>query len=102
MISEKLKNLFDEKIRFNCSYYEMKRNDKSDLLIIFLGTSEYLITTNYHGVVAYGTRKYDYDSNNAIYDYEIINNNIRKSDIEKLIKTYEAKRLKIKSVIFKE
>ena len=93
-----MKSLYDSKLKYNCSYYEMKRENKSDLLIVFLGTSDFIITNNYWGVIAYGKRDFDFDKNISIYTYLQVNNHICKSEIERLIKKYEIKRLNITNI----
>ena len=93
-----IEKLYSEQLTFNCSYYEMKSENKSDLLIVFLGCSEFLITNNYWGVVAIGRRAFDFDTNTAKYKYTMTRQQVEASRLEKLIKTYEAKRLKLYSV----
>lgn len=93
-----LKDLFESKLKYNCSYYEMKSEIYSNLLIVFLGTSDFIIVTNFSGVVAMGRRSFDFDQNKALYKWQPITQNIHFSRVEKLIKTYEAQRLKIKRV----
>lgn len=94
-----LKELYNKKLRYNCSYYELKSEIYSNLLIIFLGTSDFIIVNNFFGVVAIGKRGFNFDKEQALYTYQLIENSIHISRIEQLIKTYEAKRLKIKNVL---
>ena len=93
-----LKNLYESKLKYNCSYYEMKSQIYSDLMIVFLGTSDFIIVTNFAGVVAMGRRSFDFDKSQAVYKWQAMSETIHFSTVERLIKTYEAQRLKIKSV----
>ena len=94
MISE----LYNKTLRYNCSYYEMKSEVYSNLLIVFLGTHEFIITNNYFGVVALGRRSFDFDKRKAIYKYELKVNSIELSRIEQIIRKYEQNRLKINNI----
>ena len=93
-----VKKLYDETLKYNCSYYEMKSEIYSNLLIVFLGTNEFIITNNFLGVVALGRRSYDFDKQQAIYKWQPMSENIHFSRVEKLIRTYEAQRLKIHNI----
>jgi len=94
--------LYNSKLKYNCSYYEMKHKYRSDLLILFLGTSDFIITNNFFGVVAYGKRNFDFDNTKAIYTYKQIENSISKSDLVAIMKKYEKTRLKINNIEVKE
>ena len=72
--------------------------DKPDLLIIFIGTKEFLIVSNYWGVVALGSRSFDYDQQKALYTYERKANSVFHSRICSVIRQYEKKRLNIQAV----
>ena len=71
---------------------------KPDLLIIFIGTKDFLIVSNYWGVVALGSRSFDYDQQKALYTYERKANSVLHSRICSVIKQYEKKRLNIEAV----
>ena len=62
-MSELFKKLYDEKLQSNCSYKLMQRKNRSDLLLVYLGCYDFIIVSNYNGVVALGYRKYNFDIN---------------------------------------
>ena len=101
-MNELLKELYEKKLKYNCSYYEMKRKYKNDLLIVFLGTSDFIITTNFFGVVAYGKRTFDFDNMKSIYTLTQTETSIYKSELLLIIKKYEKARLNINNVEIKE
>ena len=92
--------LYNKKLIYNCCFKVLKRTDKSDLLLIYLGTSEFIIVNNYCGVVAYGTRKYNFDTNELFISYENKKDSfVNCSTIEKILTKHEREDMKIKSVI---
>lgn len=96
---ENIKELYNNKLKYNCSYYESKSESKSNYLIIFLGSRDFLITSNYWGVVAVGCRSYDYDKEQANYIYACTGGeHIPASRVEQIIKQYEYKRLNNKKI----
>lgn len=93
-----LKKLYNEKLKYNCSYYEAKSSSGSDLLLVFIGCHEFIITNNYWGCIAFGIRSFDFDKETAVYNYEMTNNHISVSSVENLIRKYEKKKLNISKV----
>lgn len=91
---EFLENLYNYKAKSNCSYYEKKSN-KGDLLIVFLGCSEFLIVNNYWGVVALGVRSFDFDTNKALYKVKEKGNHYTRGTLESIITAYENKKLRL-------
>ena len=89
-----LEDLYNHKAKYNCSYYELKSKEKPNIIIMFLGSSEFIISNNYFGVVAVGVRSWNYDEQKATYKVQIKADKISRSRLAKLCQTYERKRLK--------
>lgn len=95
---EKLKELYKSKLKFNCSYYLIKSKN-SDLLVVFIGTDDFIISNHYYGCVAIGKRKFDFDDNKATYSYIQTCQSFYISSIEKALTSYERKRLQTNAKI---
>lgn len=93
-----LGDLYEHKAKSNCDYYEIKSKDKPNLLIIFLGSYEFLIVNHYWGVVACGVRSFDYDTETAKYTIKEIGEHMARSRLANACQKYERERLNIKSV----
>ena len=87
-MNKNIKSLYDEKLKYNCSFVTMKHNN-SDLLLIYLGCNDFLIVSNYIGVVAVGHYRFNYDNNEAFITFEIIKDHYNVSTLEKIIIKYE-------------
>lgn len=99
-MTDNIKELYENKLRYNASYYETtERGTRSKYLIVFLGTNEFLIISNYYGCCACGVRSYDWDANMAKYTYTETKTEIKTSTIEKLINEYERKKLQTRATI---
>lgn len=95
---EQLQKLYNEKLKYNCTYATRETANGPDLAIIFLGTEDFIIISNYWGVVAMGQRSFNYDLMKATYNTIEKGGHIARSYIEKIIKKYETKRLKINNI----
>lgn len=95
---EFLGDLYEHKTKSNCDYYEIKSKDKPNLLIIFLGSYEFLIVNHYWGVVACGVRSFNYDTQTTEYKVKEQGEHIARSRLVKACQKYEYERLNIKSV----
>ena len=89
-----LLDIYNEKLKYNCSFTTMKHNG-NDLLIVYLGTNDFIIVSNYCGVVVLGKYRFDFDINKAFIDYQIVNNHYNISTIENLIRKYERQIMKL-------
>lgn len=97
-MENEMKELYEKKLCYNCSFATMKHNN-NDLLIVYLGTSDFLIVSNYIGVVAVGSYRFDYDTNEAFIKYEIKHDHYNISTIERLIYKYERQIMGLKCKI---
>lgn len=93
-----LGELYKYKTFSNCDYWEIKSKENPDLLIVFLGSYEFLIVNHYFGLVAYGVRSFDYDTETAKYTIREIGEHIARSRLAKACQKYEKERLKINKV----
>ena len=69
------------------------------MLIVFLGTSDFIIVNNYYGVVAFGVRSYNYDTETSTYKVKEQGEHIGRAKLSQLCRHYENKRLKNKKVV---
>lgn len=70
--------------------------------ISYLNTSNFIISNNYYGLLAYGERIYNYDKKTVFVTYKIVNHSIiTNSNCEFLIKKFE-KKLNTENVVIKE
>lgn len=97
-MKESIKKLYDEKLKYNCSFATMKHNN-NDLLIVYLGTSDFLIVSNYIGVVAVGSYRFNYDINEAFITYEVLKDHYNISTLERLMFKYERQVMGLKCKI---
>lgn len=96
MMNETIKNLYFNKLQYNCSYKLMKRKDRSDLMLVYLGCNDFVVISNYNGVVALGSRKYDFDKKELSIYYEVIKGNVvNHSACERLLASYEHEIMKL-------
>ena len=73
-----------------------------DEFISYLNTSNFIISNNYYGLLAYGERSYNYAKKTVFITYKIINHYvITNSTCEFLIKKFE-KKINTKNVVIKE
>lgn len=93
-----LLDLYENKLKFNCSFVTMKHNG-IDLLLVYLGTNDFVIVSNYNGVVALGKYRFDFDINEAFINYVIVKDYYNISTIENLIRKYERQVMKLKCKI---
>lgn len=93
-----LDDLYNHKAKYNCSYYELKSKEKPNIIIMFLGSNEFIISNNYFGVVAVGVRGFDYDTETANYTIKQKGDFVFRSRLAKLCQKYETERLQIKKV----
>lgn len=57
--------------------------------LTYLNTSDFIIYDNYNGLLAFGSRFFNYTDDKVNIYYKIKNNNISVSEIERSIKKYE-------------
>lgn len=93
-----IQELYEKKLRYNCSFATMKHNN-SDLLIVYLGTNDFLIVSNYAGVVVVGSYRFNFDINEAFITYEIVKDHYNISTLERLIIKYERQVMGLKCKI---
>lgn len=93
-----IQELYEKKLQFNCSFATMKHNN-SDLLIVYLGTNDFIIVSNYIGVFAIGHYSFNFDINEAFITYEVVKDHYNISTIERLIIKYERQIMKLKCKI---
>lgn len=93
-----LLDIYESKLKFNCSFVTMKHNNR-DLLLVYLGTNDFVIVSNYCGVVVLGKYRFDFDINEAFINYEIVKDHYNISTIENLIRKYERQVMKLKCKI---
>lgn len=96
-----LKKLYNEKLKYNCSFTTcINKNDV--LLVVFLGCNDFVITSNYWGVVAIGQRHWNNETEQAEYQYIKKCFSVSVCSIEFILTKYERKRLETKSKIIFE
>ena len=89
-----IKTLYDEKLKYNASFTTMKHNGSS-ILIVYISCDDFLIISNYNGVVAVGNYRFNWDIQEAFINYEIIKDFYTPRTLEKLILKYEREVMKL-------
>lgn len=84
-----IKNLYDKKLKYNCYCESMQTQQNGVLYLVYLGCSDFIVINNYYGCVATGERVFDYDTNTIKITCNLLNKNILKSYISKLLKKHE-------------
>ena len=98
---ENLKKLYDKKLKYNCSFTtSLNKNDI--LLVFFLGCNDFVITSNYWGVVAIGQRHWNNETKQAEYSYIKKCVSVSVCSFEFILTKYERKRLQTTSKIIFE
>lgn len=93
-----IKELYEKKLKYNCSFETMKHNN-NDLLIVYLGTNDFIIVSNYSGVVVVGSYRFNFDINEAFITYEVVKDHYNISTIERLITKYQRQIMGLKCKI---
>lgn len=57
--------------------------------LTYLNTRDLIIYNNFYGLLAYGSRYFNYDDEKVYIYYQIKNENISVSEVERLLKKYE-------------
>ena len=85
---ETLQEIYNNKLRYNY-YITYIRANGCDLFITFLGCDDFIISSNYHGVVALGRREYDENLKKAFYKLKFVSCAFGFSKYERLIRKHE-------------
>ena len=88
-----IKELYENQLKYNCDFITMTHNNE-DFVLVFLGTDDFVVTCHYWGVVGYGVRHYDHETNTAKYDVVLPCQSVSFSTVDRIIKRYERVRLK--------
>lgn len=89
-MNELIKKLYDEKLKYNCYCENITTKSNGVLYLVYLGTKDFIIINNYYGCVATGERSFNYEKPQLNITYTLLNNNILKSNISKLLKKHES------------
>lgn len=84
-----IKNLYDEKLKYNCYCESMQTQKNGVLFLVYLGCNDFIVINNYYGCVAAGERVFNYDTKTINIKYILFNENILKSSISNLLKKHE-------------
>ncbi len=87
MTNEIFKQLIDKNIKYNCY---VLRSKGSDTNLVYLGTGNFIIQSNFYGLIAYGERHFNYNDDIVTIEYKMIKEGAYpNSFVTNFIKQYE-------------
>lgn len=88
-MNEFLNNIYNKKLKYNCYVEMMKPKNAGDLFLVYLGTSDFIIISNYWGCIAGGERHFDYEKQEIKIKYKRYNDHLSNSYIIHLLNKHE-------------